>query len=56
MDYVRARQIVDSLGVIEVRYQNRPVWIEDLEDAEARVRFLDGSGRSRVAIAELCEV
>ena len=32
MNKQRADQIMESLGVIEVKYQDEPVWIEQVKD------------------------
>lgn len=55
MDNKRAREIINSLGVIEVLYQERPVWIEDLDGSRAQVRYLDARGSFEVPVGELQE-
>jgi small acid-soluble spore protein H (minor) len=55
MDSKRAREIINSLGVIEVLHQGRPVWIEDLDGNLAQVRYLDGRDSFEVQLGELRE-
>ncbi|MGR6836924.1 small, acid-soluble spore protein, H family [Syntrophomonas erecta] len=51
----RARQIMASLGVIEVRYQGTPVWIEQVRKGEALVLNLESRQKKLVALSELEE-
>lgn len=55
MDNQRAREIINSLGVIEVLYQGRPVWIEDLDGSLAKVRYLDARDSFEAPIGDLQE-
>ena len=55
MDNKRAREIINSLGVIEVLYQSRPVWVEDIDGSLAQVRYLDIEHSFKVPIGELEE-
>ncbi|MDD2585825.1 MAG: H-type small acid-soluble spore protein [Syntrophomonadaceae bacterium] len=55
MDINRAKEIVESLGVIEVLYQGAPVWIEGLEGDSAKVRYLDSYDHMSVSVGELVE-
>ncbi|MCL6590890.1 MAG: H-type small acid-soluble spore protein [Firmicutes bacterium] len=56
MDYERIKDIIESHGVIEVRYQNSPVWIEQIKDKEtAEVTLLDTKERMEAPISELTE-
>lgn len=55
MDAHRAKEIFDSLGVIEVVHKNSPVWIEKVEGASVEVRYLDSDKRARVPVFELSE-
>lgn len=56
MDIGRAKQIIESEGVIAVNYHNSPVWIEQLKDNEnAEVTTLDTNQRIEVSIDELDE-
>ena len=52
MDTKRAREIINSLGVIEVLYQDRPVWIEDIDGSLAQVRYLDTEDSFEVPVGE----
>lgn len=51
----RAREIMESKGVIEVLYQGHPVWIEQIEQDSAQVRLLDNEERLQVPINLLAE-
>ncbi|HQA50197.1 MAG TPA: H-type small acid-soluble spore protein [Syntrophomonadaceae bacterium] len=51
----RAREIMESKGVIEVLYQGHPVWIEQIEQDSAHIRLLDNSHRLSVPINMLTE-
>jgi H-type small acid-soluble spore protein len=56
LDIGRAKQIIESEGVIAVNYHNSPVWIEQLKDNEnAEVTTLDTNQRIEVSIDELDE-
>lgn len=55
MDNKRAREIINSLGVIEVLYQSRPIWIEDIDGSLAQVRYLDAEDSFEVPVGELKE-
>ena len=51
----RAREIIESKGVIEVLYQGHPVWIEHIEQDNARIRLLDSENQLDVPINMLDE-
>ncbi|NLU48464.1 MAG: H-type small acid-soluble spore protein [Syntrophomonadaceae bacterium] len=51
----RAREIMESKGVIEVFYQGHPVWIEQIEQDTARIRMLDNNQQLNVPIKMLAE-
>lgn len=51
----RAREIMESKGVIEVLYQGHPVWIEGIEQDSAQVRLLDDDHKLNVPINMLTE-
>lgn len=55
MEKKRIREIINSLGVIEVLYQGRPVWIEDVDGSLAQVRYLDTRDSFEVPIGDLEE-
>lgn len=55
MNNKRAREIINSLGVIEVLYQGNPVWIEDIDGSLAQVRYLDSRDSFEVPIGDLEE-
>jgi small acid-soluble spore protein H (minor) len=51
----RAREIMESKGVIEVLYQGHSVWIEQLEQDSAHIRRLDDDRHLNVPINMLAE-
>ncbi len=51
----RAREIMESKGVIEVLYQGHPVWLEHIEHDNARIRLLDSENQLDVPINMLAE-
>lgn len=57
MKLKRAVEIFDSLGVIDVEYKNRSIWIEAInkETTTANVRDLETNNLSEVPINELNE-
>lgn len=57
MDAKRAQTIMESLGVIDVYYQDSPVWIEQIHepDGKAEVKDLESGKRMEVELARLIE-
>ncbi len=55
MNIERAQEIFDSLGVIEVLHHGAPVWIEEVANDQATVKYLDTHERTRVPVADLLE-
>jgi H-type small acid-soluble spore protein len=56
VDIRRAKEIIESYGVIEVLYQNSPVWLEDVNDGNlVQVSYLDTNERTAVSVGELEE-
>ncbi|HYF75238.1 MAG TPA: H-type small acid-soluble spore protein [Candidatus Nitrosocosmicus sp.] len=57
MDINRAEEIINSKGVIEVTYNNSPVWIENVirEDATAQVRLLTNNQSLNIPVESLNE-
>lgn len=56
MDSKRAQEILESHGVIEVLYQNQPVWIEKIiDDNRAIVSQMTTRRQHEVSISELTE-
>lgn len=53
----RAREIINSHGVIDVEYQEEPIWIESIDDIKemAHVRNLRTRESVNVPISELYE-
>lgn len=56
MDSNRAKQIMESKGVIEVLYQGTPVWIENvLDDNTVQVSILQTNVKQDVPVNMLVE-
>lgn len=55
VDIERAKQVMESKGVIDVRYNGVPVWIESVRSDTAEVRFLDTDKRLDVPVGKLSE-
>lgn len=55
MDEKRAREIVDSLGVIEVMHNGKPVWIENITGNEAQITYIEGNETVDVSLNQLVE-
>lgn len=56
MDSERAKQIIESHGVIAVNYHDSPVWIEQIKDTQnAEVTTLDTNQRMEVPMEKLFE-
>lgn len=56
MDSNRAKQIMESKGVIEVLYQGSPVWIENvLDDNTVQVSNIQTKDKQDVPVSMLVE-
>lgn len=55
MDNKRAKEIVESLGVIEVLHNGDPVWIENINGNEAKVTYIEDDRTADVPINQLIE-
>jgi small acid-soluble spore protein H (minor) len=57
MDLKRAKEIINSKGVIEVTYNNAPVWLESVieEDASAHVKLLSTNQSMNIPVEQLSE-
>ncbi len=56
MDNIRAKQIMDSDGVIEVLYQGSPVWIENiLDNNTAQISDMQSNQKKEVPVYTLVE-
>jgi H-type small acid-soluble spore protein len=51
----RAKEIVNSLGVIEVLHRDAPVWIERIDRDRVEVQYLGTGDRAEVSVYELVE-
>jgi len=55
LDRRRARQILDSHGVIEVLHNGSPVWIENLRGNNAEVTYIGTDNRAEIPVDKLVE-
>ncbi len=55
MNSVRAKEIVDSLGVINVLYKGSPVWIENINNDSVQIQDLNTQKRFEVPVKDLVE-
>jgi small acid-soluble spore protein H (minor) len=56
VDNIRAKQIMDSDGVIEVLYQGSPVWIENiLDNNTAQISDMQSNQKKEVPVYTLVE-
>lgn len=57
MNIEKAIEIVESLGVIEVKYKGNPVWIENINERSntAKVKDINTSKEFNVDIKNLVE-
>lgn len=57
MNFKRAEEIVQSLGVINVTYRDKAIWIEDVQKASntAHIKDLKTSEIKEVSLTELKE-
>jgi len=55
MDSKRVREVMQDSIIYEVRFKGAPVWIEELNGTEARVRALDTGRYFDVMVHELVE-
>lgn len=55
MNKQRLTEIMKNKHLHEVYYDERPVWIQEVNDNIAKVGFIDGSGEKDVFIEDLYE-
>lgn len=57
MDVKRVEEILNSKGIIEVTYNNSPVWIESIanDDGTAHVKLLSSDKSMNIPVKELTE-
>lgn len=55
MDTDRAREILNSKGVIEVVHNGQPVWIEGIRGSNADVMYIETKKRTEVPLSRLME-
>lgn len=46
---------MESLGIIEVKYDRAPVWLEELRGDMAEVTFINSGRRASIPLAGLVE-
>jgi len=51
----RAQEIMNSAGVVEVRYRGKQVYIEQVEGDFAQVQYVRSQDKARVPLVELEE-
>lgn len=55
MDSRRAKQILESHGVIEVLHNGSPVWIENIRGESAEVTYIGTSSKAEIPVNNLVE-
>ncbi len=55
MNIERVNQIIRNKEILDIYYDDRPVWIQELNNNIARVGFLDGQAEKDVFVEELYE-
>ena len=56
MEIKRIYEILNNKEKVEIEYNSRPVWIQNLEDSDtARVGFVDNFDEMEVSIRDLIE-
>ncbi|MCI8362000.1 MAG: small, acid-soluble spore protein, H family [Clostridia bacterium] len=55
MNIERVNQIIRNKEILDIYYDDRPVWIQELNNNIARVGFLDGENEKDVFVEELYE-
>jgi len=55
MDYLRAREIFNNNNVVDVFYENEPVWIQEINDNIAKVGYVNKSVTQDVYLEDLYE-
>lgn len=55
MNIERASQIIRNKEILDIYYDDRPVWIQELNNNIAKIGFLDGQAEKDVFVEELYE-
>ncbi len=55
MNIQRIQEILNNKEKCDVFYEDKPVWIQEVQDNSAKVGFIDGSGDKDVYINDLYE-
>ncbi|MFD3157143.1 H-type small acid-soluble spore protein [Haloimpatiens sp. FM7330] len=57
MNLKRGEEIINSLGVINVTYKDKPVWIENINEERkiAKVKYINSTESISVPISQLNE-
>ncbi len=55
MNIERVNQIIKNKEILDIYYDDRPIWIQELNNNVARIGFLDGQAEKDVFVEELYE-
>lgn len=55
MNIERVNQIIRNKEILDIYYDDRPVWIQEVNNDIAKIGFLDGSAEMNVPIDNLLE-
>lgn len=55
MNIQRIHEILENKEKCDVFYEDKPVWIQEINDNIAKVGFIDGSGDKNIYIKDLYE-
>lgn len=55
MNIERVNQIIRNKEILDIYYDDRPVWIQEVNNDIAKIGFLDGQAEKDVFVEELYE-
>jgi len=55
MDYKRAHDIINNKELVDVFYNEQPVWIQEISDNIAKIGYINNSGSKDVYLEDLYE-
>ncbi|MBO4816475.1 MAG: H-type small acid-soluble spore protein [Clostridia bacterium] len=55
MNNKRLHDILNQTEIIDIFYNNKPVWVQEVHDRTVKIGFLDGSEEKNVNIEDLYE-
>lgn len=55
MDKKRLNKLLNEEKINEIYYNDKPVWIQEINSSKAKIGFLDGSEEQDVYIKDLYE-